>query len=333
MYYIILHYMSNYKIEDNIDFYKELYNSLDYDSDTGTNTETNTKTNICQITGSELKDKYVTLECSHKFNYDALYTDICKQKFEFNSYTSDVLSINDLKRIKDSNIDYYIKCPYCRNIQLELLPYYEELPFTKKYGVNTNDTDYRVVRTSNLQSNSNNGSYTYKMYGYTFKKGVCCKMVTKNNKQIPCYNTYSTELMTYDGLSKEYSIKHYCPIHIRGESKQNKIEIQKKKFEEKMKAKEDKLKIKEEKLKIKEDKKTQSSSLIKSKLPKQNIVISTENAISVFNPSETLDSIETSQLCLGCNAIIKTGSRKGSMCGIKIYENNMCKRHKNNNSA
>ncbi len=320
--------MSNYKIEDNIDFYKELYNSLDYDSDTETNIET--KTNICQITGSELKDKYVTLECSHKFNYDALYTDICKQKFEFNSYTTDVLSINDLKRIKDSNADYYIKCPYCRNIQLELLPYYEELPFTKKYGVNTNDTDYRVIRTSNLQSNSNNGIYTYKMYGYIFKKGVCCKMVTKNNKQIPCYNTYSSELMSYDGLLKDWSIKHYCPIHIREESKKNKIEIQKKKFEDKMKAKEDKLKIKEEKLKIKEYKKIKSILLTNIKLSKQNIVISTENTVSEFS---SLEHLEQTQLCLGCNAIIKTGSKKGSICGVKIYENNMCKRHKNNNSA
>ena len=322
--------MSNYKIEGNIDFYKELYNSLDYDSDTETNTTTNTTTNtktinnICQITGSELKDKYVTLECSHKFNYDALYTDICKQKFDFNSYTSDVLSSNDLKKIKDSNVDYYIKCPYCRNIQLELLPYYEELQFTKKYGVNTNDTDYRVVRTSNFQSNSNNGSYTYKMYGYIFKKEICCKMVTKNNKQIPCYNTYSTELMTYDG-----SIKHYCPIHIRQEIKQNKIEIQKKKFEEKMKAKEDKLKIKEENLKIKESKKIKNILSTEPKLPKQNIVISTENTISGFTP---LDSLEPAHLCLGCSAILKTGTRKGFMCSFKIYENNMCKRHNNSNN-
>lgn len=317
--------MSNYKIEDNIDFYKELYNSLDYDSDT--ETKTDTKTNICQITGLELKDKYVTLECSHKFNYDALYTDICKQKFEFNSYTTDVLSANDLKKIKDSNVEYYIKCPYCRNIQFELLPYYDDLTFTKKYGVNTNDTDYRVVKTLNFQSNSNNGHYTHKMYGYTFKKGICCKMVTKNNKQIPCYNTYSTELMTYDGLSKEYSIKHFCPIHIREEIKQNKIEIQKKKIEEKIKAKEDKLKIKEDKLKIKEDKKINSILLTKPKLSKQNTVISTENIISAFSP---LDTLEQAQLCLGCNAVLKTGSRKGSICGVKIYENNMCKRHNSN---
>lgn len=309
--------MSNYKIEGDIDFYKELYNSLDYDSDTETKTEhkTNNINNVCQITGSELKDKYVTLECSHKFNYDALYTDICKQKFEFNSYTSDVLSSNDLKKIKDSNVDYYIKCPYCRNIQLELLPYYEDLSFTKKYGVNTDDCDFRVIRTSNFQSNSNNGPYTYKMYGYIFKKGICCKIVTKNNKDIPCYNAYSTEIITHDG-----SIKHFCSVHIREEIKLNKIEIQKKKFEEKMKAKEDKLKIKE-------SKKINSISLTKTKLPKQNIVISTENVVSAFSPLESLDTLEQVQLCLGCNAILKTGSRKGSMCGFKIYENNMCKRH------
>ena len=304
--------MSNYKIEGDLDFYKELYSSLDYDSDNDTKNDTN----ICQITGSVLKDKFVELECSHKFNYDALYTEICKQKFDFNSYTNDILSKNDFKKVRDSDIDYYIKCPYCRNIQFTILPYYEDLTFIKKYGVNTDDTDYRVVRTSYNPSIPNNLNYTYKMYGYIFSKGKCCKIVTKNDKQIPCYNTYSTEFIPHDG-----SIKHFCSVHIREEVKQNKIEIQKKKFEEKMKAKEAKLKIKEEKIKIK------SILSTKPKLPKKNIVVSTETTILEFNPL-------LAELCLGCSAIIKTGPRKGSTCGFKIIENNMCKRHnsKSNNN-
>ena len=53
--------MTKYLIEGEIDFYKKLYESLD------DNTEH--EENICNITGSPLIDKYVTLECNHSFNY------------------------------------------------------------------------------------------------------------------------------------------------------------------------------------------------------------------------------------------------------------------------
>jgi hypothetical protein len=39
------------------------------------------------------------------------------------------------------------------------------------------------------------------------------------------------------------------------------------------------------------------------------------------------DESEPKQLCVGCNIILKSGPRKGSECGNKIHENNMCKRH------
>ena len=295
--------MFNYKIDGDIDFYKELYNSLDYDSDNDKDTGNN-----CQITGSVLRDKFVTLECSHKFNYDALYTEICKQKFDFNSYTIDSLSKNDIKRVRDSNIDYYIKCPYCRSIQFNLLPYYDDMPFIKKYGVNTHDTDYRVVKTSYIPTYVINGSQILKLYGYIFNKGTCCKLIDMNNKQIPCYNTYVTNIIAPDGSSK-----HLCSIHVRDQVKQFKIEIQKKKLEDKMKAKEDKLKAKEDKMKAKEPK-TKSQSQTQS------------NTLG----NDPLEDIEE-QLSSGCNAIIKTGSRKGSLCGFKIFENTMCKRHHGKN--
>ena len=293
--------MSNYKIEGNIDFYKELYESLDNNSDDENKEE---QKKVCLITGSELTDKFVTLDCSHTFNYNSLYTEVCKQKFEFNSYTSDVLSNTDFRKMRESNIDYYIKCPYCRKIQFNLLPYYEELQLPKKYGVNTTDTDYRVVRTSYHQAYLSNGSYVFNVYGHTFKKGTCCKFTTVNNKEIPCYNLYSTEITAPDG-----SIKTFCPNHVREEVKKFKIEIQKKKLEDKMKAKELKQKEKEEKKQAKLDEKI------------------------VKTPTETTntDNLEPNQLCMGCNVILKSGTRKGSECGVKIYENNMCKRHHSKN--
>jgi hypothetical protein len=302
--------MSNYKIEGNIDFYKELYESLDNNSDDETKDE---QKKVCLITGSDLTDKFVTLECSHTFNYITLYTEICKQKFEFQSYTSDVLSNTDFKKMKNSNIDYYIKCPYCRKIQFTLLPYYEELELPKKYGVNTNDTDYRVIRTSYHDrcpslsiSNGSNGSYVFNVYGHTFKKGTCCKFSIVNNKQIPCYNIYSTQITAPDG-----TIKTFCPNHVKEAVKKYKIEIQTKKLEEKMKAKELKQKEKEEKLKAKEINQKEKEEI---KLAKQAQKLEK-------------DESEPKQLCVGCNIILKSGPRKGSECGNKIHENNMCKRH------
>ena len=81
----------NYKLAENINFYDELYKSLD-DDDTDID-----ETKLCQITGLELKDRFVTLNCKHVFNYDAIYTEICKQKFEFKTYTSESLSSAELK--------------------------------------------------------------------------------------------------------------------------------------------------------------------------------------------------------------------------------------------
>ena len=290
--------MSNYKIEGNIDFYKELYESLDNNSDDENNHK---EQKVCLITGSELTDKFVTLECSHTFNYNSLYTEICKQKFEFCSYTSDVLSNTDFRKMRESNIDYYIKCPYCRKIQFTLLPYYEELELPKKYGVNTTDTDYRVIRTSYHQAYLSNGSYVFNVYGHTFKKGMCCKFTTVNNKEIPCYNLYSTEITAPDG-----TIKTFCPNHVREEVKKFKIEIQKKKLEDKMKAKELKQKEKEEKKQAK---------------------------IAIKTTTETTDAdITPNQLCVSCVVILKSGPRKGTECGVTIHENNMCKRHYNKNA-
>jgi len=289
--------MTNYKIEGNIDFYKELYESLDDNSDEENKDD---QTKVCLITGTELIDKCVTLECSHTFNYNSLYTEICKQKFEFQSYTSDVLSNADFKKMRDSNIDYYIKCPYCRKIQFSLLPYYEELELPKKYGVNTNDTDYRVIRTSYHERNTNliNGSYVFNVYGYTFKKGPCCKFYTVNNKQIPCYNNYSTQITAPDG-----TIKTFCPNHVKETIKKYKIEIQKKKLEDKMKAKELKQKEKEEKIKAK---------------------------LLTKKSTETINiEVDPNKICSGCNIILKSGPRKGFECDINIHKNNMCKRHHN----
>jgi len=285
--------MPNYKIEGDIDFYGSLYSSLDYDSDQEKDTDSKL---ICEITGQKLLTNFVTLECNHKFNYDALYTEICKQKFEFQTYTSDVLSKNDIQKVRDSKLDYYIKCPYCRHIQFELLPYHEELSFQKKYGVNTNDPDFRVVKSS-YAPHSAPLNYTFKIYGLQFTKGECCKkIINANGKEVPCYNCYATPIIAPDG-----STKLFCSLHVRAEVKAFKLEIKKKEIEDKLKAKAlAKQKIAEEK----------ATKKLEIKEAKQNKV----DAINICLPCS-------------CTAILKTGLRKGEACGLKSGENALCKRH------
>jgi len=282
--------MPNYKIEGDINFYESLYNSLDYDSEN--DNDEKSKKQICEITGQELKDRFVTLECNHTFNYDALYTEICKQKFDFQTYTMDTMSKKDMQTIRDKKIEYFIKCPYCRNIQFTLLPYYDDLPFAKKYGVNTDDIDFKVIKT--FSSYNVSAVHTFTLYGYQFSKGTCCKTNLINGKNVPCWQKYTTPIIAPDNTTKDL-----CTIHVRPEVKEYKLQIKKKIMEEKLLAKA--LKAKE--LEEKKNKKA-------------------EKAIKVNDKKATL-------LCIPCKctAILKTGLRKGETCDKNALENNLCKRH------
>ena len=92
--------MVKYIIEGGINFYEELYKSFDEkETDIDTNSE-------CQITGLPLADRFVTMECNHKFNYTALYKDIYNQKFVFRSYTYSSLSDADKGKF-DKAIELY----------------------------------------------------------------------------------------------------------------------------------------------------------------------------------------------------------------------------------
>ena len=288
--------MPNYKIEGDIDFYGSLYSSLDYDSDNQESTEN--KKQICEISGQELTDHFVTLECNHKFNYDALYTEICKQKFDFQSYTSEVLSKKDFQRVRDSKLDYYIKCPYCRHVQFTLLPYHDGLPFQKKYGVNTTDTDYRVIKTSYVPR-SMPSNYTYMLYGYKFAQGKCIKTNLVNGKSVGCWNCYTTPIVAPDGSTKDL-----CPNHVRAEVKAYKLEIKTKAIEAKLIAKQKAL--------------TDKVAAAEEKALKKQKALEKKESKKVAKPDT---------VCVPCTAILKTGSRKGEACGLSSGDNNLCKRH------
>ena len=100
----------------NFDFYSELKIAL-LDEDIHNE-------NTCLISRIPLTENFIELECSHKFNYNALFKEVKNQKIK-----------NHLETIKLR--DSQIKCPYCRSVQSSILPFYPELEPQRIRGVNS----------------------------------------------------------------------------------------------------------------------------------------------------------------------------------------------------
>ena len=269
--------MPKYSIEDNLDFYAELYKSLD---ESGENKVTNNDDNVCLITNLPLTECYVKLECGHRFNYVPLFKDLVVRKNKSAAMDTQILKANE------------IRCPYCRNKESTLLPYYENMGVDKVHGVNFID-DSKIIAKTKCASSYFSGTCNY-------KDGV-----------LSCQHTYVTTFE--DG-------KDYCYTHVRFlERKALKDKILKKKEEEKAKKLQEKQKAKEEKQneksaakqKLKEEKEQKKAEAKAHKNANQtsigeNVVMFSEN---------------------GCKQILKTGSRKGQICGCKIKTDYFCARH------
>lgn len=310
--------MMKYSIEGGIDFYEELYKSLDIDED---NNKTEDDKNLCLITNKPLCDKFVEMVCGHKFNYIPLYLDIKNHKQKYNGMegSSSRLNVNE------------IRCPYCRKRQQGVLPYYEELGLEKIIGVNFFDIKYQNPSSQykkceflkiNLYFDPSGNNV---METSEYNNGNC--------KFHKCYQSGSQIGHNY-GLQEEIEnygdSKSYCWTHKKLVIKQYKKSIADKakkeiknakllaKEEEKKKAIEEKQKAKEEKQKAKKAN--------KPKFMSENIVLGPVN----------ITDISGNNIVEGCNEILKNGINKGSVCGCKLYQDNMCKRHysiKNKNYA
>ena len=108
----------NYILPEDFDFYKELNKSIK-------NTDDDNFENKCLISNNELNKEYtIVLDCGHKFNYLDLFNDLQQYKCNDSNY-----NVNKL-------YDYQMRCPYCRQIQNSILPYYPEILKNKIRGVN-----------------------------------------------------------------------------------------------------------------------------------------------------------------------------------------------------
>jgi hypothetical protein len=294
--------MLKYNVEGNINFYESLYKSLDDDSDN--------EENLCQITGLPLDSKAITLECNHKFNYGALYTEICKQRFIFKTYDYIKLSHKEQKFLSDSNKDYFIKCPYCRNIQFTILPYYEEIGLDKKYGINSLDPSLpeKIVYTYRYKPKPHilyPQKKAFSCYGVIFEPNKCCSYTDLNDINSICINTFCSTIPN-TSLS-------FCKLHYRyGLGKHKMAEKQKQMDEHK---------------KLLDDKNAERlASGLKplKRLPKKNTVQSLIQISQYVSDEENNNAVVDNS----CKSVLKSGPNKGKQCGcLKIFKDGMCKRH------
>jgi hypothetical protein len=300
--------------QQNMNFQEELYKLLDEESED--------EDTLCQITSLPLNDKSVTLECKHHFNYDALYKEIYKQKYEFKTYDITNFSKNELQKYRDSKLDYFIKCPYCRSIQFTILPYYEELGLKKVYGINSLDPALKTTYpfTSGInKSKPRHGDkdYTFMWLGKTFKWGQCCYKTSSNGAS--CSRQYVANIPNTDLL--------YCRFHYKNGVKDLKMEQKQEEIAKKMLLKKEKQDKLDERKKLFEEKNAEREAkglpplkrlpVIKKKV--ENIVEQQNNPIQQYVP-------ELGHF--GCNATLKSGPNKGKLCGcMKIQKNGLCKRH------
>lgn len=78
---------------------------------------------VCLIDGTPIKEPFIELKCSHKFNYLSILNEISVQK-KYNNLETQKLH------------PFQIKCPYCRTIHNGILPYYQTLFAEKIKGIN-----------------------------------------------------------------------------------------------------------------------------------------------------------------------------------------------------
>ena len=286
--------MTKYVLEGGIDFFSELYNSLDDTHDSLDNIKSE-QNNICLISQQLLVDKFVELDCGHKFNYIPLYNDIKNHKHKFNSMEgkSTHLKINE------------IRCPYCRSKSKCLLPYYEDLGLPKITGVNNLSNSY-ISQIQKCSYECNNPNYDEQI-----------TVDTSNAQMIfKCYNM-GTQINYFDGqlCGENYGDeKCYCWKHKKQMVKKYKKEISDKMKEDiKLSKLQSKEKIKQEKINLKMN--------IKS-----NINTSDENIVLLTGVEKLLTGVENT---IGCTELIKTGKNKNLPCKCVIFCENKCKRHFN----
>ena len=242
--------MVKYIIEGNIDFYEELYKSIGQEDPKETNPgneQSNQNTQepiLCLISNMPLTENFVKMTCGHTFNYIPLYNDILNHKKKFN-----IMEHQSLKNIE-------IRCPYCRKVQQELLPYHKYPGVKEVHGVNYFDPTI-VLKNQCPCCTHNNMSFITGKCEYEMMEGEECP---------------NTSVLLLDQNKKYYCLYHKYKMSndLAKKMKLEKIAFKKKQIEEEKQKKTD------EKMKAKDNAKLAKEELkeINKKANNENIVLS-----------------------------------------------------------
>lgn len=186
------------QVEGNLNFYEELKKQLNdskNDIISITNETTNEHLNInttqddeyvgtCLITNEKLKEGYVTMLCNHSFNYIPLFNDLLHHKKTLYLETQ-MLKTNE------------IRCPYCRNKQSVLLPYYEFMGLPKISGINyfkrvgtfVGNCYYEELRNM-IKSKEWYSSLKVKLFYEHEPTVICSNIVSVLNEDEKCYCSF-----------------------------------------------------------------------------------------------------------------------------------------------
>lgn len=276
--------------------------------------------NTCQISLEPLDSYAVTLECNHKFNYIPLYNEICAQKFDLKTYEWQYLDRHCIQKLNKSGLDYYIRCPYCRNMQFGLLPFYPELNLNPIYGLNSLDS---TLPGSQFICSPKSMHTKFYRYGVWFEP-----LVDKH-----CFCCSGKQIAKFPDTDQ-----HFCAFHY-------KLELNKKKKKQAQLAK---ALVKEKQLNdLNEQRATLGLKPLK-RLPSKtkNVVQTQQIVIGAFTTTEhetngdvvevvdaSAESVKAANeaaALLCCKAVLKSGPRKGQLCGnmsLANYGSKYCGTH------
>jgi DNA-directed RNA polymerase subunit RPC12/RpoP len=202
------------QVEGNINFYEELKKQLNNSKNeiitiSNETTDVNTTTvnttqddeyiGTCLITNEKLKEGYVTMLCNHNFNYIPLFNDLLHHKKTLYLETQ-ILKTNE------------IRCPYCRNKQSVLLPYYEcmgvpKIPginYFKRVGTFVGNCEYHQLK-NNIISKEWYSSVKVKLFEDSDPNVICSNIVTVLKEDDKCYCSFHK----IKAKSLYYKNKHY----------------------------------------------------------------------------------------------------------------------------
>lgn len=177
---------------ENFNFFEELLKDISKENKV-TNIET------CLISDEPLVEPIIVLECGHKFNYEPLKNEVIRQKHFSN--------INAICKLNQKQI----KCPYCRHVQSNLLPYFDNeekllgVNYPEKYCMNIYTCGY-VFKSGKKKGERCNKGCNKEMC----KQHMKMKLVKDKKEQVKDTKTYCKAIIKTGVRAKKMGKNAHC---------------------------------------------------------------------------------------------------------------------------